>query len=76
MYILTHLHNLCAIIGGIIINLNGDSMDNNLKTVRINGVTYEKLRKLKYYTNQNFIDIIDVAIKDYMKRLEREGKMK
>ncbi len=49
--------------------------DNNFKTVRIHTDTYEKLKEIKFFTNQNYIDIITKSIDAYYKELRKNNSL-
>ncbi len=50
--------------------------NDNYKNVRVSHDTYQLLKEIKFYTDQNFIDITNKSIKDYHKKLVREGMIK
>ncbi|HDG8789433.1 TPA: hypothetical protein PBT65_001734 [Staphylococcus aureus] len=50
-------------------------MDNNKKNVRIGPDVYEKLKEIKFFTNENFSDSTAKAIEMYYKKLKSEGKL-
>lgn len=51
-------------------------MENKYKNVRLNPETYEKLKEIRFFTDENFIDITTNAINLYYKQLQVDGKLK
>ncbi|WP_341775901.1 hypothetical protein [Staphylococcus hyicus] len=47
-----------------------------LKNLRINAETYEKLKEIKFYTDQSFVDITHNAVDRYHDRLKKDGKLR
>lgn len=46
-----------------------------LKNLRIDVETYEKLKEIKFYTDQSFVYITHTAIDRYYKHLKKDGKL-
>ena len=50
-------------------------MENKYKNVRLSPETYEKLKEIKFFTDENFIEITTEAIEMYYTKLKLEGKL-
>ncbi|MDQ7134577.1 hypothetical protein [Staphylococcus aureus] len=48
----------------------------NIKNVRIDPETHQKLKEIRFYTDESFVDITTHAIEMYYKQLKAEGKIK
>lgn len=48
----------------------------NIKNVRINPETHQKMKEIRFYTDESFVDIATHAIEMYYKQLKAEGKIK
>lgn len=46
------------------------------KNVRLSQESFEKLKEIKFHTDQNYVDTTTKAIDMYYERLKREGKLK
>ncbi len=53
-----------------------DLLQNQYKNVRLSPETYEKLKEIRFFTDDNFIDITKKAIDMYYTRLEAKGELK
>ncbi|MCD8845186.1 hypothetical protein [Staphylococcus gallinarum] len=54
--------------------MSKDSQKN--KNVRLSQDSFEKLKEIKFYTDQSHVDTTTKAIELYYERLKREGKLK
>jgi hypothetical protein len=50
-------------------------MESKYKNVRLSPETYEKLKEIKFFTDENFIEITTNAVEMYLKKLKSEGKL-
>lgn len=50
-------------------------MEKKYKNVRLSPETYEKLKEIKFFTDENFIEITTEAIEMYYTKLKLEGKL-
>jgi hypothetical protein len=51
-------------------------MESKYKNVRLSPETYEKLKEIKFFTDENFIEITKPnAVEMYYKKLKSEGKL-
>jgi hypothetical protein len=56
-------------------NKVGVKLESKYKNVRLSPETYEKLKEIKFFTDENFIEITTNAVEMYYKKLKSEGKL-
>jgi hypothetical protein len=57
-------------------NKVGVKLESKYKNVRLSPETYEKLKeRIKFFTDENFIEITTNAVEMYYKKLKSEGKL-